>query len=62
MNLNTTEIAVKTVLNDHTNESNAFRLKDMKKVYETVKKGTAESHGLDPDSIDCTVSDRTAKV
>ena len=41
INLNSTEIAVKKPLNDHTSESNTFRLKDMKNVYETVKKGTA---------------------
>ena len=41
MNLNTTQIAVKKLLNDHTSESNTFRLKGMKNVYETVKKGTA---------------------
>ena len=62
INLNTTEIAVKKLLNDHTSESNIFRLKDMKNVNETVEKCTAESDELDPESADCTILYQTAKV
>ena len=62
INLNTMEIAVKKLVNDHTSESNIFRLKDMKNVNETVEKGTAECDELDPESVDCTILDQTAKV
>ena len=62
INLNTTEIAVKKLVNDHTSESNIFRLKDMKDINETVEKGTAESDELDPESVDCTILDQTANI
>ena len=62
INLNTTVIAMKKLLKDHTSESKTFRLKDMKHVNETVEKGTAQSDELDPESVDCTILDQTAKV
>ena len=55
ININTTEIAVKKLVNNHTSESNIFRLKDMKNINETVKKGAAECDDLDPESVDCTI-------
>ena len=46
---------MKKLVNDHTSESNIFRLKDMKNVNETIEKGAAECDGLDPESVDCTI-------
>ena len=42
--------------------SSAFKLKDMKDAYAEKKKEQANLDDLDPDSIDCGICDRTAKI
>ena len=62
MKLGETEGIVKQVLSEHTNDSNTFRLKDMKKSFESKRIDEAEANGLDPESIECGISDKTAKA
>ena len=44
-----------------TEGSNQFKLKDMRNEFEKQRKAVAEQDGLDPDSINCKVSLKTAK-
>lgn len=54
--------AVKNNLNSHTSGSNAFGLDDMKAAIIARRKEQAAKNGLDPDGIDCTVSNQAAKI
>ena len=62
MDLEAIGAATKQQLKDRTNDSNTFRLKDMKNMVVGKKKGVAASNGLDPDSIECSVSTEWAKI
>ena len=62
MKLGEAEAAVKNVLRDCSSDSSAFKLSDMKNAYAEKRKDKAALDGLDPDSINSSISTRTAKV
>jgi len=62
MILKCNEEAVNKSSDAHTSNTNDFRLKDMKSVYEKVHGENADKNGLDPGSVDCSTSDQRARV
>ena len=62
MTVDEAEAVVKQVMTEHTTDSNRFRLKNMTSKLEQKKKEKAEVDGLDPDSVNCAVSNKTAKA
>ncbi len=62
MKLSEVEDAVTISLEECKTASSTFQLQDMKDTYATKKKEEAVEADLNPDSINCGVSDRTAKV
>ena len=61
MQLSDAADAVKSVLDQCSHSSNNFHMKDMKKAFEEKIKEKAENDGLDPNGIDCRISEKTAK-
>ena len=62
MKVDEAEAVVKQVMTEHTTDSNRFRLKNMTSKFEQKKKEKAEADGLDPHSINCAISNKTAKA
>ena len=62
MVLNDIVDAIKETLKDCASDSSAFRLEDMKCAYVVKKKQKVLEDSLEPENIQCGVSDQTAKI
>jgi len=54
--------AAKDAMTHCTNNSNTFKLDHLKKVYVKKKNNKAANDGLDPDTVNTTISNRTTKI
>ena len=62
MTVDDIEEAAKASSRECTGSGNTFQLKDAKTAFSNMKKKQAEKDGLDPDSVNATVCDKTAKI
>ncbi len=62
MKVNKVEMVAHKSLRDCTNDSNTFRIIDMKNAFVETKKQRAEKNGLDRDGVECGISHKTAKT
>ena len=62
MTVGEAEYVMKTLLKEHTSDSSAFELKDMKEAYSSRLKDKADKCGLESETIHVQVTNQTAKA